>query len=463
MQALTSLRGAANCLDIFSDYFQGGVPSHTTIQNWILQYGIYQLSQIPEHRDDWIYIVDSTIEFGEKKCLVILGVTLETFNENKCTITHEDVEVLKIVIGSKSNGTTVNAALEEAAELTGAPKAIISDQGSDITKGIALFQESGEGSQYIYDITHKCGVLLKHYLEYDGRWEEFIRQCATTKRKSLNTKFGFLVPPKPSDKSRWLKVDSHIEWARKLLEYSDHGLQEEQTEHYSICEEALEHIKSINLNPVDFEELKNMRDVQFKAKKDFMQMLRSRLKISGRSKAVSQITYYASDANRKFLKYFSWIEGYRADIEEWDEALWLLKSAKVEVKQAGLCNGTYRWYSDKCKHIEFKSIWTRELQRDMEEYLKVQGAVIPERTVWPGTSDIIESIFGKYKNFSARTPMKGISKMILTIPVFTSKITVDSVRKALESVKVSEMRKWIGSNLGQSLFSKRRNFLLTAS
>jgi hypothetical protein len=202
-----------------------------------------------------------------------------------------------------------------------------------------------------------------------------------------------------SDKSRWLKVDSHIEWARKLLQYSDQESQEEQTEYYSISDDALELISSFDLSPEIMKRLNGMKDLQFKAKEDFVKILRETLEISGKSKSLSKITYCASDANRKFMKYFSWIKDFRADIEEWDEAIWLLKSAKIQVKQEGLSRGTYEWYSNKHKNVEFKSFWTRDLQRDMTEYLKVQGAVVPEHTVWPGTSDIIESIFGKYKNF----------------------------------------------------------------
>jgi hypothetical protein len=66
--ALTSLRGATKCLDIFSDTFTTTIPSHTAVQNWILQYGLSELERPIPQREDWIYILDHTIEFGSCAC-----------------------------------------------------------------------------------------------------------------------------------------------------------------------------------------------------------------------------------------------------------------------------------------------------------------------------------------------------------------------------------------------------------
>ena len=57
-----------------------------------------------------------------------------------------------------------------------------------------------------------------------------------------------------------------------------------------------------------------------------------------------------------------------------------------------------------------------------------------------GCSDIIESIIGKYKSFSAKTPMKEIGKTVLTIPVFTT----DIYRLRVSSELCSPSR-WLGN------------------
>ncbi|HLE88157.1 MAG TPA: hypothetical protein VI727_10895 [Candidatus Brocadiaceae bacterium] len=72
-------------------------------------------------------------------------------------------------------------------------------------------------TKYTYDITHKVGILLKHHLENDANWNLLVNKIGDTKRSLLHTILGFLAPPKPSDKSRWLNLDSYLDWAEKVL------------------------------------------------------------------------------------------------------------------------------------------------------------------------------------------------------------------------------------------------------
>ena len=83
---------------------------------------------------------------------------------------------------------------------------------------------------------------------------------------------------------------------------------------------------------------------------------------------------------------------------------------------------------------------------------------------WLGSSDIIESVFGKYKNFSARTPMKDVGKSVLSIPVFTSDVTLSEVKEAMENVSMRDLRGWLAENVGDTLLARRKrafNYLET--
>ena len=88
MFGLLSLRGTGRALELFSAWFDGGVPCHVVVQNWIMRLGIYRLRKPPEKRKDWIFILDHTIDYGTKKCLVVLGVTAEEFVKKKCRLSH---------------------------------------------------------------------------------------------------------------------------------------------------------------------------------------------------------------------------------------------------------------------------------------------------------------------------------------------------------------------------------------
>ena len=114
---------------------QEKIPSYSVIRQWLGKLGLYELLREKEKRDDWIWIVDLTIELGTEKCLLILGVTGERVQEklektNGC-LEHKDVEVLGIEIMKSTKGEKVELVLNRIGEKVGVPRQIISDKGSD--------------------------------------------------------------------------------------------------------------------------------------------------------------------------------------------------------------------------------------------------------------------------------------------------------------------------------------------
>jgi hypothetical protein len=383
---------------LFSDVFSSDIPAYTTLQNWILQYGVHELSKPIQKRNDWIFILDHTIEFSTQKCLLVLGISMEKFMSNKCIICHEDVYILRLSITVKTDGIQIFNLLDTIVKEVGIPKQIISDHGSDIMKGVRLLCGKYQNIVNSYDITHKCAILLKHILGWDIKWNQFVRNIQETKRKILNTDLAFLAPPKPREKSRWLNLDRYVDWAEKVLVYTENS--------------------------------KNNNDLTKNDKKELM---------------------------KKLEKYFSWITTYKDRMLEWRQILTVLTVAKCEVKHNGLQQKTLYRFQNKINDIQIDYPRVKSLIAELECFLYNETSTIPSTENWLGTSDIIESIFGKYKNFSARTAMKGIGKTILTIPVFTSTITVEKIKIALESVSIHKLNKWLIENVGESLFAKRKN------
>ena len=72
------------------------------------------------------------------------------------------------------------------------------------------------------------------------------------------------------------------------------------------------------------------------------------------------------------------------------------------------------------------------------------------------SSDIIESVFGKYKNCFAHHPIAGMTNDILAIATFTSDLKQEDIKQALENTTVNDIKLWTKENVGDSLFKKRR-------
>lgn len=397
--ALTSLRGAAKCLDIFSDVCTAPIPSHTAIQNWILQYGLSELMRPIERRQDWVFILDHTIEFGRQKCLVVLGTTLEEVCTTKGAITHHQLRTLLIDISHNTNSQRVYASLNVLVDKTGIPAQIVSDHGSDLKKAIEEMCEKYPRIRFTYDITHKCGLVLKHALGRDILWNRFLEGYSYTKRKCVHSGLAFLAPSKLQDKSRWMNLDTCVDWATKIIAFG-HNLQH--------------NIETLHLE-----------------KKGFAQ---------------------------SFRNIFGWLDAYTQPLQNWSDILRVIAIARDEVKSNGLRQDTAQRFSHRLGLLQLpnhQSSQVLTVAAEIDTFLRQQTEAIPAGQKLLGTSDIIESVFAKYKTFSARTPMKGVGKTVLTIPVFLSTITPQKVAEALGACPMKKVTLWLQTNIGRSVFAQR--------
>lgn len=93
---------------------------------------------------------------------------------------------------------------------------------------------------------------------------------------------------------------------------------------------------------------------------------------------------------------------------------------------------------------------------------KILGYLIQELSpIQPGqtllaTTEVLESLFGKYKQFSSRSPLKQIGQIFLSICLSTMNLTATVVKNALETVRFLDVEDWAAQVFGQSMLSKRR-------
>lgn len=124
-----------------------------------MRIGYYKLTRPKEQADDWIWIIDNTIQCGQEKCLLIVGIRLSALPAAETILNHDDLEPLALFPVTKSNGEIVYQQLEETMKKTGVPREIINDCGSDIKAGIDLFCGKHPETCFIYDIKHKATAI----------------------------------------------------------------------------------------------------------------------------------------------------------------------------------------------------------------------------------------------------------------------------------------------------------------
>lgn len=394
----SSLRGVEKNLKLDVSEEEVSTPSFSSVRNWLGRIGLYELQREKEYRHDWIFIIDLTVELGKQKCLVIFGVSQQYLESSIFPLArglkHHDVQLFSLEIMDSTRGEFIEEKLCELANVVGCPVQIISDHGSDIEKGIKLFIQKYTSVIYTYDVTHAMALLLKHELETSEKYQSFIQKCSQCRHQLQQTELSFLSPPSQRSQCRYFNVEKLIDWAQKLLN----------------C-------------PIE---------TLFKlAQTDEPEIL-----------------------NKILITKFGWLKDYQEEIFIWGQMVLMTRTLEAQLKQNGINQESMTEFE--LNEFSLFSNQTLVFQQNIIEYITTEIDKIPEGRTILATSDIIESIFGKYKHFSSRCPLKQIGQMILSISLCTMNLTTSVVKQALEDIRYIDLKDWASRVFGQSMLSKRK-------
>jgi hypothetical protein len=218
LSATIGLRGAARSMGVVKDFFKLplSIPSWHSGRLWLMRVGYYKLTRAKEIADDWVWIIDHSIQLGSEKCLVILGLRLCNLPDPGQYLQHKHLEPIELLPVTKSNGDVVYEQLKETTKKTGIPKVILGDQGSDLKAGINRFCNEYQQTVYVYDIKHKIANILKSKLAQNNKWIQFTKFATQAKKQLQQTSLAHLAPPKQRSKARYMNLDELVKWGKKI-------------------------------------------------------------------------------------------------------------------------------------------------------------------------------------------------------------------------------------------------------
>jgi hypothetical protein len=373
------------------------LPAPQTVRTWLLRVGLFLLRRAAPKRSDWVWILDHTIRIGLHKCLLILGVSLQRFRNLPGALGHRDVVVLDLQVTTRCTGEYVAECLQALAERVGEPQQIVCDHGADLAKGVRLFQADHPEVIDTYDVTHQLACLVKRVLEADARWAEFLRRCTACLFTLQQSPGAFLLPATARTRSRYLNVGPPIAWAQRM---------------------------------VTLLESPDLTEIAALLKKDEVEA-------------------------RSFLEEkVGWLREFREDVAHYDRLLEVVESTQREVKTQGLKAITAQRVWEQLPAAVLDDTRLADFLADVRGYLEREGGNIPNGERWLGTSDVIESLFGKYKWLGEKAPYAEVGANVLTLPVMTVDLTSELIREALSTVSAKDVREWVASNIGRSTLSK---------
>jgi hypothetical protein len=220
LQYPASLRMAAALPNLLQDEglttVEGGAgPTPQGGRLWLLRIGLFELQRPKEQADDWVWIVDHTVQLGTVKVLLIVGLRLSQWErQERGPLGHHDLQVVLMEPTEKSDGDLVQAQLERAAAATGVPRAILSDGCRELKRN-SLVSRDARGNRRMQDLKHKLARLLEGELTKDQRWPAFLQTCAHLRKKTQQTEWAFVAPPASKEKARFMNLGELIRWAAK--------------------------------------------------------------------------------------------------------------------------------------------------------------------------------------------------------------------------------------------------------
>ena len=368
-------------------------PSINSGKLWMLKLGYYNLTKKQTIADDWIYIIDHSIQMGKEKLLLIIGIRAKDLPKNRA-LKYEDTEIIDLQPVQKSTGKVVYEQIEEASKRTGKPRAIVSDMGSDIKLGVKIFQKNSSNTVHVYDLKHKIALLIKDILESDDEWSDFKKFANFVVKKLQNTIVAGYRPPKQKEKARYMNIEGLVRWGDKILiKYKN--LQNTQTK--TDDEIKLENtIKDISKFEKSIEAWSEMVIV-FETIERFM-----------------NIHTLQQDSNEKFYELYEY------------------KLSNIETTQA------------------------KGLAAQILSFIKEQQKVCNKDERLLHSSQLIESLFGKLKSLEKEQSKSSFTNLILSVGAMVSKATTDVVKKALETVNINMINEWSKEKIGTTVQAQRK-------
>lgn len=219
---LVGFRATPKVLQCVSEAFglELKIPSRDVVRNWNSRNGVAMLQE-PIKADDWIWMIDHSVQLGKMFVLVVLGIRRGDLPEGR-PLTRQDMSVLAVLPSRSRGKEEVSVQLHQVAENFAKPMAVVCDGACELREGVASLKDGVFRGICLSDVKHKIANLLKKELGSDERWKKFEGQLGTTTAAIQQTELEHLLPPRKKQKCRFMNFDRLIDWATGVQARLEH-------------------------------------------------------------------------------------------------------------------------------------------------------------------------------------------------------------------------------------------------
>ena len=158
----------------------------------------------------------------------------------------------------------------------------------------------------------------------------------------------------------------------------------------------------------------------------------------------------------KLRKAFPQFSKLKSFIKNFANTTSITSKIMERLKNIGLEQSTY----DECKlllkELPRSSKTAKELRVWLDKHIRIQQQLTKHPL--PVSSDIIESLFGKFKHTIERSPQTEMNRSVLIIPALCGKVDESTILRALDVAKHKDLKNWEKENVGETMKSKRLSY-----
>lgn len=373
--------------------FQGWIPHFSSTINWVCRVGLASLRYMKAPKEDWIAIIDMTLDIAFKKALVILRLPLSIYLKREGSITLEDVTCAGVIVRASWKSEDVAEALHSLLGDEPHLKAIMKDGGSDLAKGVRLWKGEAKRKDVsvISDISHEASNALKADFKDKKSFKQLTRKLKNNATKIYQSPLAYLAPPKLRAKGRFMGISRLGRWLEKI---------------------------------------QNLMGGAGRAEKG---SLASELrKLFG---GMGNLSYVASELCKRSV---------------------LLAEIMDLLKTKGLNRLTFQEVMKKIEMLPERTATRRRMERWLRRHIQIHCRLGIGQTPLPISTDIIESLFGTFKTFIARNPKSEFNHLILAMPALCGPQSETRIREQLKLVSHKDFEEWKKAEIGMTAKMKRR-------
>jgi hypothetical protein len=263
---------------------------------WIKKQGISQFRSHAYYANEkWVLIAVESIQFGNKKILLVLAVPERRCREGKA-LTYADAVPLVLKVSASWKGDEIASEIKQSIDLEQISYCI-SDTGSNL---ICAFNSLN--CTHIPDINHKISRMIQSVLEKNPLFIQYTKDLALLRKQKSMSKIARIVPPNQRVMCRFMNLLPLFEWGVNMtLLLKKNLLNEEEKPALSFIEPLSAFIIDtyMLLNSLsDIQTLLKVKGYNNESKKESLSIL-STLKSDNALKIKKQVRAYFSDLSFK--------------------------------------------------------------------------------------------------------------------------------------------------------------------